>query len=494
MADIKVIYKNADGFDQEASSATDSVQLLSFKTATKELTDTKLGHLVDGADAADEHIHDARYFRENEFISSSAGVADASKPVQTDAAGYINSLINTATLNAALDHGTLAGLGDDDHTIYTKADGTRAFTGAQSMGGFKLTNLADPAAGTDAVNLQTLQAYQQGLKPKAAVSVATVVAGVLLTSFAAGQVVDTVTLVAGMRILIKDQVLPAENGIYIVQASGAPVRATDFDSITPIDEINGAYTAVQLGSNAGKAFVQQGTVVTIGTDAINFVFFNAADSITASTGLVKIGNDIQIDSSAAGAGLGFSSGVISVNVDASSIEINVDTLRVKALGIKDTMIDFGTATGQVSAVDMPIADAGSFFSTDNVEAALQQLAAAAASIGEAYTAGGTIAKGQVVYMSANDTVSVYSTLANNTQAIGIAMNAVTVGQTVYVKAVESICAGVLTSATAGAKYYWTGSALSTSIPSGSGNNVWLAGEAKNATDLILNVSHVKKNA
>ena len=38
---------------------------------------------------------------------------------------------------------------------------------------------------------------------------------------------------------------------------------------------------------------------------------------------------------AAGAGLGYASGVLSVNVDASSIEINSDTLRVKALGIKD---------------------------------------------------------------------------------------------------------------------------------------------------------------
>lgn len=35
----------------------------------------------------------------------------------------------------ALDHGDLTGLSDDDHTIYTKADGTRAFTGDQSFGG-----------------------------------------------------------------------------------------------------------------------------------------------------------------------------------------------------------------------------------------------------------------------------------------------------------------------------------------------------------------------
>ena len=36
------------------------------------------------------------------------------------------------------------------HDIYTKADGTRAFTGNQSMGSKKLTNVLDPTANQDA--------------------------------------------------------------------------------------------------------------------------------------------------------------------------------------------------------------------------------------------------------------------------------------------------------------------------------------------------------
>lgn len=36
--------------------------------------------------------------------------------------------------------------------VYIKADGTRAFTGAQSLGGFGLTNVASPSAATDAAN------------------------------------------------------------------------------------------------------------------------------------------------------------------------------------------------------------------------------------------------------------------------------------------------------------------------------------------------------
>ena len=47
---------------------------------------------------------------------------------------------------------------------------------------------------------------------------------------------------------------------------------------------------------------------------------------------------------------------------------------VSADMINDTHIDWGTGANQVSAVDVPIADAGTYFDTDNVEAALQDLA------------------------------------------------------------------------------------------------------------------------
>jgi hypothetical protein len=48
------------------------------------------------------------------------------------------------------DHGDLNGLADDDHTQYTRADGTRAFTGDQSMGSHKITNVTDPTSAQDA--------------------------------------------------------------------------------------------------------------------------------------------------------------------------------------------------------------------------------------------------------------------------------------------------------------------------------------------------------
>lgn len=85
----------------------------------------------------------------------------------------------------------------------------------------------------------------EGTSWKSAVRVATTAAGTLASSFANGQTVDGVTLATGDRILIKNQAAGAENGIYVVAASGAPARATD--------------------SNAGSELVGAGVVVTEGT-------------------------------------------------------------------------------------------------------------------------------------------------------------------------------------------------------------------------------------
>lgn len=55
---------------------------------------------------------------------------------------------------SATDHGVLTGLLDDDHLQYLKTDGTRALTGNQSAGGFKITNLAASTVNGDAVRHQ----------------------------------------------------------------------------------------------------------------------------------------------------------------------------------------------------------------------------------------------------------------------------------------------------------------------------------------------------
>ena len=113
------------------------------------------------------------------FQSNNYSNAVKARVVQTDLGENYVDFRGTQVYTPAgqaSDHGLLSGLTDDDHLqyhtdsradlrYYTKSeidstvvykDGTIPFEAAQSMGGFKLTNLADPVALTDAVNLQTL--------------------------------------------------------------------------------------------------------------------------------------------------------------------------------------------------------------------------------------------------------------------------------------------------------------------------------------------------
>ena len=58
---------------------------------------------------------------------------------------------------------------------------------------------------------------------------------------------------------------------------------------------------------------------------------------------------------------------------------------------------------------------------------------------------------------------------------------------------DEVLPGVLTGATAGTKYYWNGTDITTTIPTTNGAHVWQVGIAKNATDLHTDIKFVKKN-
>ena len=200
--------------------------------------------------------------------------------------------------------------------ITTLVDGTYVnvagdtMTGNLSMGGNSITNLATPVNGGDATNKDYVDALANGLSWKQAVVAATTGPGTLATSFENGDTIDGVTLTTGMRILIKDQTAQDENGIYVVQATGAPVRSTDMDATTPINEINGAAVFVEQGTtNADTAWVQIADVVTLGTDPIVWAQFAGAGAYTAGNGLQLIGNQFSLISpvTVANGGTGLSS-------------------------------------------------------------------------------------------------------------------------------------------------------------------------------------------
>lgn len=162
---------------------------------------------------------------------------------------------------------------------YIKANGTRAFSADQSMGGFKLTNLASPAAANDAASKAYVDSVAQGLDIKDSCR-AVAVANVALTG---EQTIDDVALVAGDRVLLVGQTNPVQNGIFIVSA-GAWSRSTDMAAGS---NAAGNFTFIEEGT----LYAQTGWVcnqpipnAVVGTDPLGFTQFSGATGGVTGSG------------------------------------------------------------------------------------------------------------------------------------------------------------------------------------------------------------------
>ena len=136
-----------------------------------------------------------------------------------------------------------------DGANFLKRDGSVVLTGNLDANNNKVTNLGTPSGNGDAVSLSYLNTQLSNLNTlfdaKGSVRVATTTNGTLASAFANGQTIDGVVLSTNDRILIKDQSSQSENGIYIVNASGAPTRA---DDMSVWAEVPGAFVAVEQGT------------------------------------------------------------------------------------------------------------------------------------------------------------------------------------------------------------------------------------------------------
>jgi hypothetical protein len=133
-----------------------------------------------------------------------------------------------------------------------------------------------PVGGNDLTNKTYVDAALAGISWKQPVLAATT--GNITLSGA--QTIDTVPVVAGDRVLVKDQGTASQNGIYIV---GTPwVRSDDANSW---DELVSALVFVESGGLAGSAwycYSQPGG--TLGVTAVTWSNFQVAGAYFAGTG------------------------------------------------------------------------------------------------------------------------------------------------------------------------------------------------------------------
>jgi phage-related tail fiber protein len=209
--------------------------------------------------------------------------SDPSSPVAGQA--YFNTSSKTLKLYTGTSWLTLGTL-----------DQVSAAAGDVALGTHKITGLGDPSAAQDAATKNYVDNLVNGLDWKNPVRTASTANVAVVSALVNGATIDGVTVATGDRVLLKNQTAPAENGIYVVAASGAASRSGDADSAAEVLQLA---VAVEEGStNADTWWVNTTNApITLGSTSLTFAQWGAGATYTAGTGLALAGNAFSIENS-----------------------------------------------------------------------------------------------------------------------------------------------------------------------------------------------------
>jgi hypothetical protein len=231
------------------------------------------------------------------------------------------------TLSIDIDSTVTTNSGTQTLTNKTLGSGT-ALSANLNAGTNKITNLGTPTDGTDAATKAYVDAVSEGLHIHEAAKVYVGTNITIATDLEAGDIIDGVTLAAGMRVLVNGQTTQSQNGVYVVAVSGGPTRALDFD--TPNEVKSGDFIFVSSGTSYGNTgWVQTLSPATIGSDAISFTQFSGAGTYLAGAGLTLTGSTFSVDVTP-------TSGSASLTNTGGAVEVKVNTtdgLEVSGSGL-----------------------------------------------------------------------------------------------------------------------------------------------------------------
>jgi hypothetical protein len=309
------------------------------------------------------------------YAAFAGNVVTASQPNITSV-GNLSSLVVTGNVNAGGNLVTslivangnsisISAAGSDQNVTLAPTG-----TGVVDVSGKKVANLATPTNATDAATKQYVDDVAQGLHVHASCNAATTgtlatisggtvtydngTAGVgaTLTTTGTYTTIDGVTLSDGMRILVKNEVAPANNGIYVRTSATVLTRATDFDTGAEIQ--GGDFTFVTAGTQYNSTgWVQVDEVTTVGTDPIEWLQFSGAGEYTAGTGLTLTGGVFSITNTtvtAASYGNGDSVATFTVNAQGQLTAAANVAITANAANLSGTVLNANIVTSSLTSV------------------------------------------------------------------------------------------------------------------------------------------------
>ena len=206
----------------------------SGKVVVSDVTTTELGYL-DGVTSAIQTQIDGKQ-------NSDAQLTDIAGLTPTDSNFIVGDGSNFVTESGATARTSL-GLG----SISTQASNN------VSISGGSVTGLGSPSNNSDAATKSYVDQAVAGLRTRIIAECATTGNVNLSNGLEAGDSIDGVTLVAGDRVLVKDQSTASENGLYLAVSSGSASRDPEHDTIA---ELSGGMVVVNQGStNDNKIFL-----------------------------------------------------------------------------------------------------------------------------------------------------------------------------------------------------------------------------------------------
>jgi hypothetical protein len=242
-----------------------------------------------------------------------------------------------APTNPNLDGVNITNSTINSSTIGATTPSTGAFTTATAVNA--------PSGNFDLTNKLYVDSAIAGISWKQPVLAATTT-NITLTG---AQTIDTVSVVAGDRVLVKDQTNQAQNGIYIV---GTPwVRSDDANTW---DELVSALVFIEDGTLSGTAwycYVMQGG--TLGVTPVTWSNFSIAGTYFAGTGLSLAANTFSItNTGVAAATYGSASAVpvFAVNAQGQLTSVTNTNIAIAGSAITSGTIDSGRLSGSYTGI------------------------------------------------------------------------------------------------------------------------------------------------